>query len=139
MKTKTTDSPTLIHRPDVDQVSIDFRDDVEAKSFYQDGLIIREDKKGNVIGIDITDSSKFFAGSDLLTLKEASTLLGVSESTIRRKAKAGQIKFQKPNGKDYRFKKSEILKHIPQSAAKSDQKLQPETETPKSFNQSRTR
>jgi excisionase family DNA binding protein len=42
-------------------------------------------------------------------MKEACTLLGISESTMRRRIKAGKIEFTKPNNKDYRFKKSHIL------------------------------
>ena len=32
----------------------DFNDDAEAKSVYEDGIIVRYNKSGNVIGIDIT-------------------------------------------------------------------------------------
>ena len=61
----------VTHLPDVDYVSIDFKDEIEAKSIYENGIIIRYNKKGHVIGIDITDSSKFFGGIELMTLKEA--------------------------------------------------------------------
>jgi excisionase family DNA binding protein len=100
----------ILHRPDIDYISIDFKDEIEAKSYFENGLIIREDKKGNVIGLDITDSSQFFSGSDTLTMKEACALLKVSESTMRRYIKLGKVKFKKPNGKDYRFRKMDILK-----------------------------
>lgn len=97
------------HETDIDFLSIDFSDEVEAKSEYKDGITIRYNKKGNVIGIDITDSMKLFANSDLMTLQEACEFLNISESTMRRKIKAGKVDFVK-NGKDYRFKKSEIIK-----------------------------
>jgi excisionase family DNA binding protein len=102
----------IYHRSDVDYISIDFKDEVESKSYFENGVVVREDKRGNVIGIDITDSSKFFAKSDLISLQEACTLLGVSESTLRRYIKKGKLKFKKPNGKDYRFKKSDVLKLV---------------------------
>ena len=38
-----------------DYLSIDFTDGIEAKTVYEDGIIVRYDKKGHVIGIDITD------------------------------------------------------------------------------------
>lgn len=100
----------IIHDPEIDYVSIDFQEGIEAKSKYQDGVIVRLDKKGHVLGIDITDSTVFFAGQDTINLQEACRLLKVSESTLRRKIKDGQIAFKKPNGKDYRFKKSDIIK-----------------------------
>lgn len=100
----------FIHKPDLDYVSIDFKDEIEAKSYFQDGIIVRLDKKGNVIGIDITDSARFFSGDGTLTLPEACRLLGISESTMRRRIKAGEIPFSKPNGKDYVFRKVDLLR-----------------------------
>jgi len=99
----------ITHDPQADYVSIDFKEDIEAKSIYNNGIIVRYDKKGHVIGIDITDSSKFFSGQATMSLQEAAEFLGVSESTVRRRIREGKIKFTKPNGKDYRFKKSDIL------------------------------
>lgn len=100
----------IIHKPEIDYVSIEFKEGIEAKSYLENGVIIRLDSKGNVLGIDITDSSQFFCGEEEITLQEACELLGVSESTLRRRIKEGKIKFTKPNGKDYRFKRSDILK-----------------------------
>lgn len=97
------------HDAEIDYLSIDFTDEVESKSVYKDGVIVRYDKKGNVIGIDITDSMKLFASSDLMTLQEACEFLGISESTMRRRIRDGKVKYTK-EGKDYRFKKSEIIK-----------------------------
>ena len=97
------------HDSEVDYLSIDFSDEIESKSIYKDGIIIRYNKKGNVIGIDITDSMKLFASSDLMTLQEACEFLQISESTMRRYVKSGKVKYQK-EGKDYRFKKSDIIK-----------------------------
>lgn len=99
----------IYHKPDIDFLSIDFTDEIEAKSEFKDGIVVRYDKKGHVIGIDITDSMKLFASSDLMTLQEACAFLGISESTMRRRIKAGKVKYIK-EGKDYRFKKSEIIK-----------------------------
>ena len=99
-----------MHDPEIDYVSIDFREGVEAKSQFHSGVITRFDKKGNVLGIDITNSTEFFSGDDTINLQNACRLLHVSESTLRRKIKQGLIEFKKPNGKDYRFKKSDILK-----------------------------
>jgi len=96
------------HDTSIDYLSIDFTDDVEAKSVYEDGIIIRYNKKGHVVGIDITDSMKLFASSDLMTLQQACDFLGVSESTIRRKIRAKKIKFIK-EGNQYRFKKSDVI------------------------------
>jgi len=100
----------IIHKPDIDYISIDFKEGVEARSKFQDGIILRFDSKGNVLGIDITDSSEFFSGSDTMSLQEACQFLGISESTMRRRIKERKIRYSKPNGKDYCFKKSEILK-----------------------------
>lgn len=97
------------HDAKIDYLSIDFTDEVESKSVYKDGVIVRYDRKGNVIGIDITDSMKLFASSDLMTLQEACEFLGISESTMRRRIRDGKVKYTK-EGKDYRFKKSEIIK-----------------------------
>lgn len=99
----------IIHSPEIDYLSIDFKDGVEAKSQYQDGIIVRFDKKGNVLGIDITDSSQFFA-KQMLNMREACDLLGISESTMRRRIREGKVKFSRPNGKDYLFNKADILK-----------------------------
>lgn len=100
----------VIHRPDIDYLSIDFKDEIESRSYVKNGILIREDKKGNVIGIDILDSSKIFGDKDVITLQEACAILHISESTLRRKIKEGKIKYTKPNGKDFRFKKKDILK-----------------------------
>lgn len=97
------------HDAEIDYLSIDFTDEVESKSVYKDGVIVRYDKKGHVIGIDITDSMKLFASSDLMTLQEACEFLGISESTMRRRIRDGKVKYTR-EGKDYRFKKSEIIK-----------------------------
>ena len=96
------------HDSEIDYLSIDFSDEIEAKSEYKDGIIVRYNKKGNVIGLDITDSMKLFASSDLMTLQEACAFLGISESTMRRRIRDKKVKFTK-DGKDYRFKKSEII------------------------------
>ena len=99
----------IIHNPSIDYVSLDFKEGIEARSFFEQGVIVRTDKRGNVIGIDITDSSRFFSDDDL-TMKEACKLLGISESTMRRRIKLKKIKYRKPNGKDYRFKRKDLLK-----------------------------
>jgi len=54
---------------------------------------------------------KLFSSTDLMTLQEACKFLGISESTMRRKIRANKIEFTK-KGKDYRFKKSEIIKLV---------------------------
>ncbi len=97
------------HAATVDYLSIDFSDEAEAKSVYKDGIIVRYNKKGHVIGLDITNSMKLFAASDLMTLQEVLAFLNISESTLRRHIKAGKVKYTK-EGKDYRFKKADILK-----------------------------
>ena len=99
----------VYHDSEIDYLSIDFTDEIEAKSEYKEGIIVRYDKKGHVIGLDITDSMKLFTSSDLMTLQEACAFLGISESTMRRRIKNGKIKYTK-EGKDYRFKKSEVIK-----------------------------
>ena len=101
----------IYHNSDLDYLSIDFKDEVESKSEYTDGIIVRYDNKGHVIGIDITDSMKLFSSSDLMTLQEACEFLGISESTMRRRIRAGKIKFVK-EGKDYCFKKPELIKQV---------------------------
>lgn len=98
------------HDPELDYVSIDFADEVEARSYFKDGIIVRQDRKGGVIGIDITDSSQFFGGKDTVTLQQACQMLGISESTMRRRIHKGEIPSTKPNGKDYRFKKKDLLR-----------------------------
>jgi excisionase family DNA binding protein len=101
----------VYHDPSVDYLSIDFSDEVESKSVYKDGIIVRYNKKGHVIGVDITDSLKLFASSDLMTLQEVCEFLNISESTMRRYIKAGKVKYSK-EGKDYRFNKADILKLV---------------------------
>ena len=99
----------VYHDSEIDYLTIDFTDEVESKSVYKDGIIIRYDKKGHVIGVDITDSMKLFASSDMMTLQEACAFLGISESTMRRKIRDGKIKYDK-DGKNYRFKRADIIK-----------------------------
>ena len=99
----------VYHDSEIDFLSIDFTDEVESKSVYKDGIIIRYDKLGHVIGVDITDSMKLFASTDMMTLQEACAFLGISESTMRRKIRDGKIKYAK-EGKNYRFKKADIIK-----------------------------
>jgi excisionase family DNA binding protein len=96
------------HDTEIDYLSIDFSDEIEVKSECTDGIIVRYNKKGHIIGLDITDSMKLFANSELMTLQEACSFLGISESTMRRRIKDKKVKFSK-EGKDYRFKKSEII------------------------------
>ena len=91
-----------------DYLTIDFTEQIEARSVYNDGIIVRYDKAGHVIGIDITDSMQLFGGSDFMTLREVCDFLGVSESTIRRKIRASKIKHTM-EGNRYRFRKSDIL------------------------------
>ena len=100
----------ILHQPDIDFVSIDFKEGIEAKSYFENGVIVRLDSKGHVLGIDITDSTQFFAGDDEIDLKQACKLLGISESTMRRRIKEGLVKFRKSNNRDYRFKRKDILK-----------------------------
>ncbi len=99
------------HDSSIDYLSIDFAEEIEARSVYEDGIIVRYDRKGHVIGIDITDSMKLFASSDLMTLKEVCDFLGVSESTIRRKIRARKIKYIK-EGNQYRFRKSDVISMV---------------------------
>ena len=94
-----------------DYLSIDFFDQVEARSVYTDGIIVRYDETGHVIGIDITDSMRLFGESDLMTLREVCEFLGVSESTVRRKIKAKKIRYTM-KGNRYRFRKSDVLNHV---------------------------
>ena len=63
-----------------DYLTIDFADEIEAKSSYENGIIVRYGKLGNVVGIDITDSMKLFSKSDLMSLREVCDYLGVSGS-----------------------------------------------------------
>jgi len=99
------------HDPEIDYLSIDFADEIEAKSVYEDGIIARYDKEGNVIGIDITDSMRLFQSSELMTLQEACDFLGISESTMRRKIRARKIRFTK-DGNQYRFRKADLIKFV---------------------------
>ena len=92
-----------------DYVTIDFTDEVEAKAVYEDGIIVRYDKSGGVIGIDIVDSMKLFTSSDLWTLQDVCRYLNVSESTIRRRIKNKQINYTK-EGNRYRFKRADVMK-----------------------------
>ena len=102
----------IIHRPEIDYLSIEFKEGSESRSYLQEGVLVREDRHGNILGIDILDSSKVFGSKDTLTLQEACQILGISEATMRRRIKEGKIKGTKPNGKDYRFKRSDVLKLV---------------------------
>ncbi len=99
----------VFHRPELDYLSLDFSSEPEAKTSYENGIIVRYDKKGHVVGIDITDSMNFFLSNDTVDMKQAVRILGFSESTMRRLIKNKKIKFTKPNGKDYQFKKSDLI------------------------------
>ena len=99
----------IYHRPDLDYLSIDFSDEPEAKTSYKNGIIVRYNKKGNVIGVDITDSLHFFMTDETVDMKQAVKILGISESTMRRLVKNNKIQATKPNGKDFRFKKSDLI------------------------------
>ena len=68
------------HDAVLDYLTIDFADEIEAKSSYENGIIVRYGKSGNVVGIDITDSMKLFSKSDLMSLREVCDYLGVSGS-----------------------------------------------------------
>jgi len=102
----------IIHRPDIDYLSIEFKEGIEGRTYLQDGVIVHEDKKGNILGIDIVDSSKVFGGQEMITLQEACQLLDISEATMRRWVRNGKIRGTKPNGKDYRFKRADIIKLV---------------------------
>ncbi len=99
----------IYHRPELDYLSLEFSSEPEAKTSYENGIIVRYDKKGHVVGIDITDSINFFLSNDTVDMKQAVQILDLSESTIRRLIKNKKIKFTKPNGKDYRFKKTDLI------------------------------
>ena len=58
------------HDAALDYLTMDFADEIEAKSIYEDGVIIRYGKSGNVIGIDITDSMALFPKSNLMSSRE---------------------------------------------------------------------
>ena len=95
------------HNKALDYLTIDFADEIEAKSVYENGIIVRYGKSGNVVGIDITDSMRLLR-SDLMSLREVCDYLGVSESTVRRRIRAKKIKHIK-EGNRYRFKKADII------------------------------
>ncbi len=57
------DGMKVHHDTTLDYLSIDFNNNVEARSVYKDGIIVRYDQSGHVIGIDITDSLKVFAST----------------------------------------------------------------------------
>lgn len=101
----------VYHDVEKDFLSIDFVAQVEAKSVYHNGIIVRYDKGGHVIGIDITDSMRLIAGDEYISLQEACDLLGVSESTMRRRVRDKKIPFSK-RGNRYRFKKSDVLQLV---------------------------
>lgn len=92
-----------------DYLTIDFTDEVEARAVYEDGIIVRYDEAGGVIGIDIVDSMKLFASSDFLSLQDVCRYLNVSESTIRRRIKRKKIGYVK-EGNRYRFKRADVVK-----------------------------
>lgn len=54
------------HDKALDYLTIDFADEIEAKSVYENGIIVRYGKSGNVVGIDITDSMRLLSSSDLI-------------------------------------------------------------------------
>ena len=60
----------IVHNPEIDYISIDFKEGIEAKSILKNGIIARFDQEGHVLGIDITDSSQFFSNKDVLITKK---------------------------------------------------------------------
>ena len=101
-----------IYYKDADYMAILFKDELESRSYVEDGIVIREDKKGNILGIDILNYSKTLQESPYLSLKEASDFLQISESTLRRYIKQGKLKASQPNGREYRINKNELLKLV---------------------------
>jgi excisionase family DNA binding protein len=100
----------VYHDASIDFTSIEFREGVEAKSYMENGIIVREDEDGKILGIDITDSTNFFLSEEVLTFKEACRFLGISESTLRRRIKAGKVPYKKKNRNFYRFNKKDLMK-----------------------------
>ena len=92
-----------------DYLAIDFSDEVEAKAVHEDGIIVRYNESGGVIGIDIVDSTRLFASSDLMTLQDVRRYLNVSESTIRRRIRNRKIRYTK-EGNRYRFRRDDVIK-----------------------------
>jgi len=101
-----------IYYKDADYMAILFKDEVESKSYVEDGVVIREDQNGNILGIDILNFSQMLASSPYLSLKEAASFLKISESTIRRYIKEGRLKASQPNGREYRINRSDLLKLV---------------------------
>ena len=97
----------ITHDPEIDYLSINFKEGIEARSYFEKGMIIREDENGNVLGLDITDSSKLLFNETSVGLKEACQILNISESTIRRRIKNGNVKYTK-KGNRYSFKRSAL-------------------------------
>lgn len=64
----------IVHKPEIDYLSIDFMEGIEATSYFENGILVREDSDGHVIGIDITDSTSLLIGSQTLSLQEASSI-----------------------------------------------------------------
>ncbi len=95
----------VYHDTDRDFLSVDFVDEIEAESIFQDGIIVRYNKAGHVIGI----AMRLIASGDLMSLQEACEFLGVSESTMRRRIRDNKIEFSK-EGNRYRFRKADVLK-----------------------------
>ena len=65
-----------------DWLTIDFANEIEARSVCNDGIIVRYDKAGHVIGIDIIDSMKLFGRSDFRTQREVCDFPGDSGTTM---------------------------------------------------------
>ena len=97
------------HDPARDYLAIDFTDEVEARAVLEDGIIVRYDGSGGVTGIDIVDSTRLFASSDLMTLQDVRRYLNVSESTIRRRIRDKKIRYIK-EGNRYRFRRDDVVK-----------------------------
>ena len=72
----------IYHRPELDYLSLEFSTEPEVKTSYENGIIVRYDKKGHVVGIDITDSMNFFLSNDTVDMKQAVKILGSTLSII---------------------------------------------------------
>ncbi len=76
--------------------------------------------------LDRIEQYAMIAAKTMLNIKEASLILGLSEQSIRNKARAHEIACYKPNHNALYFKKSELEEWMMQNRSKSMAEIESE-------------
>lgn len=76
--------------------------------------------------LDRIEQYAMIAAKSMLNIKEASFILGLSEQSVRNKARSHEISCYKPNHNSLYFKKSELEEWMMQNRSKSIKEIESE-------------